>query len=109
MRNLHDDPELVETVSTCLAGWTTKNETYRTEMARSVLLAVASRLGGGPNLTGDVFIANVHQLSGHLDACLDDLGHTDVSSLVWLRDFVDGGYSVGAEHLDPALNTETIG
>lgn len=35
----------------------------------------------------DVLIADINSLSGHLDACLDQLGHTDVSSLAWLRDF----------------------
>lgn len=35
----------------------------------------------------DVLVADINGLSGHLDACLDQLGHTDVSSLDWLRDF----------------------
>jgi Domain of unknown function (DUF3850) len=36
---------------------------------------------------GDLLVADVNALSGHLDACLDALGHTDVSSLAWLRDY----------------------
>jgi hypothetical protein len=90
MYNLHDDPALVATVSTCLARWTTKEEASRTAMARAVLEAIAVSLGGGANLTGDVFIANVHQLSGHLDSHLDDLGHLNIASVEWIRDFIAG-------------------
>lgn len=52
-----------------------------------IVLARAGRSGLRAVGDADIIVTDINSLSGHLDACLDTLGRTDVSSLDWLRDY----------------------